>query len=264
MKFKVGDRVKCLNSKGLKFGVITASQESGVTGRTWYIVQPASNSEWCNESELELIQPEACISQKTVADTLNHFKETNMKFKVGDRVKHRLNGNSGMVEVVISEENYPITVYWDNRVAGLYKEDELELIQPKPQEPVPGKFYRTVNGQKLKYITETARYYLYEETNTQELFKYNTPFVYNTNGDADWGIVGEWVDEVTLPAVKIKQWAVVYSKFVPDIVSRNRGEIFTIFTSPEGHKAAADILLQYPNIPLEIVELTGTLPERKQ
>lgn len=130
MKFKVGDRVKCLNSKGLKFGVITASQESGVTGRTWYIVQPASNSEWCNESELELIQ--------------------------------------------------------------------------------------------------------------------------------------EWVDEVTLPAVKIKQWAVVYSKFVPDIVSRNRGEIFTIFTSPEGHKAAADILLQYPNIPLEIVELTGTLPERKQ
>lgn len=171
-----------------------------------------------------------------------------MKFKVGDRVKY-VNGNGGeyfgsVISVHESLTN-PYGVRLDNGYTEFYSDtDLLELIQPEVQEPVPGKFYkRAGNGEKLKFLMK-AKYWLYEAEDGH-ILKYNPP-----------PTLEPWVDEVVLPAVEIKRWAIVC---VEDGITYGRGKVIAEFdtkTRAESYGATGEYL--------EIVELTGTLPERKQ
>lgn len=186
-----------------------------------------------------------------------------MKFKVGDRVKTLKGKELGTVDY-IQDNEYPYVVKWDKGMSSGYMDNELELIQTEAQEPIPGKFYRTRGGLKLLYVgMGNLDRFVYQEEDGY-FNNYVLPFNYfDDRSESALDIVGEWVDspesqieEVTLPAMEIKRWAVVFTK---DGKFIRRGDVVCICSSfvDAVHRAAEC------EEHVEIVELIGTLPERK-
>lgn len=190
-------------------------------------------------------------------------EEAQMKFKVGDRVKYFSDSVLGEVKEVNPTSNFPFIVNWEDGSYGSYSNTaRLELIQPEPQEPLPGKFYRTRDGDKVFYVGKSKNdYFIYQEADG-EYEEYAHPFKYLFDADdtSCMDIVGEWTEETKLPSLEIKRWAVVFAK---DAKEGKRGESLSIHTNVN----SAHIFLNKLGEDMfdcEIVELTGTLPERKQ
>ena len=194
-------------------------------------------------------------------------KERVMKFKVGDRVKFNMiiTGVDGVGKVVRVDAGcaaippLPYYIRDDNDFNWWWcREDELELVEaakePAQKEPIPGKFYRTRGGLKLLYVgMGNLDKFVYQEEGGY--FKnYVLPFNYFDDCSESAGdIVGEWTEETKLPAVEIKRWAVV---------NKDGSDVFAgLFRS----KTKADVMLSTldKSEQYEIVELIGTLPERK-
>lgn len=179
-----------------------------------------------------------------------------MKFKVGDRVK--CPWGDGIVGRVDSncDRDPPLQYYVAHGLgAGWHEESELTQVQPEPQEPVPGKFYRTREGCKALYIGRSSNgSYVYEYDGY--LRQHQLPYQFRAEAGytcmAD--IVGEWVD--VLPTVEIKQWVVV------DNQSKSRGIVWSVHDSRENAERSITSH-EKPTDYFEIVELTGVLPERK-
>lgn len=186
------------------------------------------------------------------------------KFKAGDRVKFnsliwKVQG-TGMITAVDKEctanppllygvrEDYGNKRWW-------CREDEVELIQPEAEEPVPGKFYRTNAGKKVLCVgKDKYGAFIYQEE--------------TDNFEQHLLIVGEWVDEVVLPAVEVKQWAVVQREDKRIEYGYDGGhtdEGFKDFKRGDIIKCSSDkeYLKRHLKADEEIVELTGTLPEYK-
>ena len=118
MKFKVGDKVKILNTefgnKG-KIGII--ENISGTTMIYFVKLDGSCNSQWSNASDLELVEEEKV-----------------MKFKVGDRVQvvatySGFRGDKGNVTENDGTDNLPIKVRFDDgdHVCWFY-EDDLKVL----------------------------------------------------------------------------------------------------------------------------------------
>lgn len=247
MKFKVGDKVKCPEDGFI--GVVAHIRHTYIYP---FVVRRDDDGAYrCYKAlDLELVQPKIT-------------KEETMKFKVGDRVKfwRRYVGTITYIERnVLGKMIYRLDGKELNGVIA--SEYDLELVQPEAQEPVPGRFYRTNNGDKIFYVGKSKNDYFIYQRSDGEYEEYAHPFKYLFDDDdkSYMDIVGEWVDEVTLPAVEIKRWAVVFAK---DTKEGKRGESLSIHTNVN----SAHIFLNKLGEDMfdcEIVELTGTLPERKQ
>ena len=120
MEFKVGDRVKILNTEfGNKDKTGTITNISGVV--LIYFVEIEGDCghvcQWSDASDLELVE-----------------EETSMKFKVGDKVKvsNSWEGRSGEVGEITRRniwEAYPCRVTFEDGVYESFKEEELELVK---------------------------------------------------------------------------------------------------------------------------------------
>jgi hypothetical protein len=249
MKFKVGDRVR-INAVGFtKYGSDMANP-TGVSGTV-----------------TELRGPSYTMNPIVVSwdnGTTNTYQEehldlvTNFKFKVGDRVKYFSDSVLGEVKEVNPTSKFPFIVNWEGGSYGSYSNTaRLELVQPEEQEPVPGRFYRTVGGDKAFYIgVDKHKNHLYEIDGEYRKYLDSTTSCSASRFD----IVGEWVEEVVLPAIEIKRWAVIFAK---DTDEGKRGEFLSIHTNVNSAQTFLD-KLGTDKINFEIVEFTGTLPERKQ
>ena len=126
MEFKVGDKVKILNTKfGNKDKIGTITNISGTV--MIYFVEIEGDCghgfQWSNASDLELVTEE----------------ETSMKFKVGDKVKVKdswfgHNGKVGVVASYTNGKNYPYRVDFDDqgdRSDEVFCEESLELVEEK-------------------------------------------------------------------------------------------------------------------------------------
>ena len=192
-----------------------------------------------------------------------------MKFKVGDRVKY--NGNVGHITDISlgAEDLYRVNGFWS-------REEYLELIQEKDplfqgawlripkfpyplKEPVPGKFYKTRFGLKLLYVgMGNLDRFVYQEEDGY-VKQYVLPFHYfDDRSESALDIVGEWMEETKLPSLEIKRWVVVLDNNFKEI---KRGEVIGSYSSYDNAKTA--IGWKNEDATYEIVELTGTLPERK-
>jgi hypothetical protein len=173
-----------------------------------------------------------------------------MKFKVGDRVKY-LDAIVTIKEVTI-QDPLPYLVGYIPGHEWRCSEVDIELIQPEapkapdPKGPIPGKFYRTRDGEKIMFVgLAIDGEYFYQDTSL-EIRGYSLPFTYTDDGFTDGSdIVGEWVD--VLPAAEIKRWA---------IFSRKDNYVLKYFDSEADAKNAQLV----GN--LEVVELVGILPPR--
>jgi hypothetical protein len=140
-----------------------------------------------------------------------------------------------------------------------YKCDESlkKVANRLPPEPVPGQFYRTRGDEKVWYIgKDSVGHYCYE--NTLGIRRYELPFQMEAGQ-----LRGHYTDIVApwtkpLPAMEIKRWGIVYSK---DTKTHPRGYFIT--ASESKAVALAAITHYYSDIPVEIVELTGTLPAKE-
>lgn len=184
-----------------------------------------------------------------------------MKFRAGQVWKNVL-GEEWTISSVVNDIDNPFPVYAlnsqqatrtfteDGHVFFNEGADYLDLVElvkePEPEGPIPGKFYkRAGNGEKVKFLMK-AQYWLYE-TENGGIFRYEQA-----------PTLAPWED--SLPAVEIKRWAVIFAK---DTKEGKRGESLSIHTNVNRahtflNKLGEDIF------DYEIVELTGTLPERKQ
>lgn len=198
-------------------------------------------------------------------DLVNLIKDveenvTELKFKVGDKVKHYFDDCLGTVEHLSSNQVHPYVVMWDNRERNAYKELELVLAKEEavsnklPSEPVPGNYYRTKDGRKVYFIGKSIKgVYLYEDPDNDWL-EYTRPFQYWQQDDDDfYDIIAPWTDP--LPAMEIKRWAVVC------VVGEERG--YAAWTFPSEHQAKEKRDSYSCPADYEIVELTGTLPARE-
>ena len=61
-----------------------------------------------------------------------------MDFKVGDKVSHvPIDRTKGVIISIDDHDLYPIRVRWKEDMTGIYREDELELIEEEPKEDYP-------------------------------------------------------------------------------------------------------------------------------
>jgi hypothetical protein len=200
-----------------------------------------------------------------------------MKFKVGDRVRYK-NNDIGSVEYISKNTTTVYFIKCDRTVGSsenghiVYAamEDELQSLEsgpelgtleyvgawtakgtPAPKEPIPSKFYRTRDGDKVLYLGKDKHDYFIYQDDAGAFLDYERPFKYLFNDDSCMDIVSEWVDEVVLPAIEIKRWVVVYE----------RSTVLSWHASKE--EAQVNINKNFGADKKEIVELTGVLPERK-
>lgn len=192
------------------------------------------------------------------------------KFKVGDRVRRVSEYHDevylGTIIDINSQPSYKYLVKWDTEQYSAWTADELVPIQPEVQEPVvegpiPGKFYRTRGGDKVFYIgKDNYGYCIYQGINGEYL-RYQTAYLYYDKTTDINDVVGKWVDtslSQVLPAMEVKSWGLVVTT---EWAHRPRGFVYS---------AANDTTCFYQVYAKEIkegvfkiVELTGTLPERK-
>ena len=121
MEFKVGDRVKILNTEfGNKDKIGTITNISGIV--LIYFVEIEGDCghvcQWSNASDLELVTEE----------------ETSMKFKVGDKVKvsNSWEGRSGEVGQIVSADDryeFKYTITFDDGFEESFRETELESVK---------------------------------------------------------------------------------------------------------------------------------------
>jgi hypothetical protein len=158
----------------------------------------------------------------------------------------------------------PFIVQWDKQQRGCFTAEELELIQPEVQEPVPGKFYRTREGNKLMFVGKTLKNkYLYD-SKKDGLWVFDTRTTVNKDSPFRCDIVGEWVDSPesqVLPAMEIKRWSLICNK---DYGRWKRGEFRFADNSIQEIEKVLNVYVEKEERKYwEIVELVGTLPERK-
>jgi hypothetical protein len=263
--FKVGDRVSISAAGVARYGSGTTNP-TGVSGTVTELRDLAN-----------ILNP-IVISWDSGAT--NTYQEehldlvTGLKLKVGDRVrwigpsKEKEPEYIGVILAITKDRDYPVKVKWDNGIIGQYTLGApIELVQPEvslpdvAKGPIPGKYYRTRSNYKLKFIAKASSCYLYEHEDAYDgfnIYEFDGPYRYTSAYENVNDIVGEWVDEVTLPEVLIKRWAVVLSK--DNDKGYSRGNIYEICDSAED---AETCLINWDDSGHEIVELTGTLPERK-
>lgn len=182
-----------------------------------------------------------------------------MKFKVGDKVRY-LNSNMKVVKVFPQAARPYVIQSLDESHEFYCFEDNLELIQPEVQNPIPGKFYRTRCGDKLRFLIKGIKEYVYEDEDGI-ILSYVTPIKYSEySPDREMlnDIVGEWTDEIVLPVVEVKRWAIVLTI---DSVGHKRGEVMTTCADKQFLEDSFKQDLKLGVVAL--IELTGTLPERK-
>lgn len=223
MKFKAGDEVNTPWGEGI---VDRVDPDCDRDPPLQYYVKHSRGAGWHEEGELEPIQPKPATIKTTNDKLRKAFEER--------RILWRERAEQG--------------------------ETEISLTEPA-KEPVPGRFYRTRDGSKFKFLMKATKSYLYESQTRcygePEFFVYEFERPYHRYLDGktyDEDIVGEWTEAITLPSLEIKRWAVVCNEKGPGM---DRGEVVCIFPSYErAHN--------HCGLGSEIVELTGTLPERKQ
>jgi hypothetical protein len=88
---------------------------------------------------------------------------------------------------------------------------ERELIAA--EDPVPGKYYRNRAGRKVRYIGQGSdNWFIYEYLHESGAFSYlgyRTAYAYYKREPSLSDIVGEWKDEVVIPATTVKKWVLV-------------------------------------------------------
>ena len=212
-----------------------------------------------------------------------------MKFKVGDKVERKNCGvhDTGTVELVMDKSlSHPYEVRFVGGIGVRWsREDELELVEgdrvqpevklgpvdsfaawtgkstPAQKEPIPGKFYRTRGGDKTLYVGKNRYGLSIYENSSGEYMHYRTPTQYYVSVINIDDIVGEWVDEVVLPAVEIKRWSLICNE---DYKHWKRGEFRFADNSIQEIEKVLNVYVEKEERKYwEIVELTGTLPERK-
>ena len=187
-----------------------------------------------------------------------------MKFKVGDRVKHPKYSDEGKIEHIVEGGIYSLIVKWDDQSRAAYKEIELELVQPEaakepdPKGPIPGKYYRTKGGDKAFYIgIDVHKFHLYEIDG--EYYRYLD--LITSCDDSQFNIIGEWTEETKLPSLEIKRWSLICNE---DYKHWKRGEFRFADNSVQEIEKVLNVYVEKEERKYwEIVELTGTLPERK-
>jgi hypothetical protein len=147
-----------------------------------------------------------------------------------------------------------ITLIKDKEETVSDKSDKVPVrnaVTNLPPEPVAGAMYSTGNGLKMKFITETQRYFLYEEQNTMEIHKYGHAFKYHSTCLPEYDIIAPWTEP--LPEVEIKRWAVVRTTPYKGLC---RGYVRAV----GDNKKTLELDKQDDE---EIVELVGTLPSKE-
>jgi hypothetical protein len=189
-----------------------------------------------------------------------------MKLEVGKRYR-RVDGEITQPLQKWNNKTYP---FEDPRSECTYtsdgcrfssgKYDEFDLVEEYTEptdnevthfEPIPGKYYRTEDGSKVFYVGKDKYNFDVYQKSLGEYLKY-------TDGTtccktSDLNIASEWVDEVILPAVEIKRWAIVRTTPYKGLW---RGYVRSV----GDNKKTLESDKQEDE---EIVELTGTLQERK-
>ena len=124
MEFKVGDKVRILNTKFGNKGRIGIIEAISGTVMIYLVRIPAGLGEdcqWSDASDLELVEEEKV-----------------MKFKVGDKVmiSNSWEGRSGEVGEITRRniwEDYAYRVTFEDGVYESFKEEEIELVKEKQQ-----------------------------------------------------------------------------------------------------------------------------------
>jgi hypothetical protein len=183
-----------------------------------------------------------------------------MKFKVGDMAKYL--DATVKVKEVTAQDLQPYLVGYLPGHEWRCSEEDLELVQPEVvKEPVPGRFYRTRDGSKMQYVGKAGDIWVYCDAAyvQKSLVQYDEPYKYISGDTRPFDIEGEWVD--VLPAMEIKRWAVVY--ILDNGMAWRRGDKIPFQDDFYSLLAAQNFIAKQGNPEeLEIVELTGVLPER--
>lgn len=131
-KFKVGDRVV---RKGTDIGVITRKRTEGSGG--WWIKWEtgidAGSELWSTEENLRLLDETQPV-----------------QFKIGDRVKTKSSEGLGVIiKHGISTEKSFWCVDWDYGVNGWVFEDQLQLVEERPNQNDAVETYTVAEFKKL-------------------------------------------------------------------------------------------------------------------
>jgi hypothetical protein len=188
------------------------------------------------------------------------------RFKVGDRVKHKHWGDGTVIKVKeiwagLGTVGVYTIDYGTDPGIRVSLEENLELIQPETQEPVPGRFYRTKGGSKMQYVGKAGDIWVYCDTAyvQKSLVKYDEPYKYISGDPWPFDIVGELVD--VLPAMEIKRWSLICNE---DYKHWKRGEFRFADNSVQEIEKVLNVYVEKEERGYwEIVELTGTLAARK-
>ena len=136
MEFKVGDKVKVLNTEfGNKDKIGTITNISGST--MIYFVEIEGDCghvcQWSNASDLELVTEEEKV----------------MKFKVGDKVKvsNSWDGHDGEIGEIVAINVYnefTHEVRFEDMCSEHFREEELELVKEKDNYPLLKQAYKSL------------------------------------------------------------------------------------------------------------------------
>ena len=191
-------------------------------------------------------------------------KEQIMKFKVGDKVTINANGQRKYendeanpydeVGMVINLSLGRVIVQW-SQLENSYQASDLDFA---PNEPTPGKYYRTHGGHRLKYLMKGSRYFIYEGHDGYT-HDYETALQHLATDDAtaSRSIAGEWIDKVILPPMQVTRWAILLK--ADTLSGYKRGEYISGYDTKED--AEQDLQGWDSKDLYEIVEMMGILPQ---
>lgn len=128
------------------------------------------------------------------------------------------------------------------------------------KEPIVGQWYETEYQTKLKFITKTSKYYLYEDLDGN-LWPHLEPYVSQTGTK----IIKKATMEKVLPEVSVKLYVIIQNE---DQSNCKRGRIYFIddtqvyMSKEQALKVLNKYFTQNNKMSVEIMELTGVLPEK--